>query len=80
MTVKGKFSCMACMHLSINNCQIFLDIQDLSHDCQVYVDDIAIALKDPKTIVNIMTSIQGFKLKGTSPIKYDIGMIFHCNE
>ena len=46
----------------------------------MYVDDIVIALKDPKTIVNILTNIHGFKLKGTGPIKYHLGMPFHCNE
>ena len=32
----------------------------------LYVDDLAIASKDPKAIVNMLTIVHGFKLKGTA--------------
>ena len=46
----------------------------------IYMDDLAIALKVPKMIVNILTNVHGFKLKGTSPIEYHLSMTFHHNE
>ena len=47
----------------------------------VYVDDLAIASKDPKAIFDILTNVHGFKLKGMGPIEYHLGsMTFHCNE
>jgi len=46
----------------------------------VYVDNLAIALKDPKAITNTLTNGHGSKLKGTSPIEYHLGMMFRCNE
>ena len=46
----------------------------------VYVDDLAIASKDPKAIIDVSTNVHSFKLKGTGPIEYHLGMIFHCNE
>ena len=38
----------------------------------VYVDDLAIAAKDPKEITDALTTNYKFKLKGTGPIKYDV--------
>jgi len=46
----------------------------------VYVDDLAIASKDPKAITDALTNHHGFKLKGTGPIEYHLGMTFHRNE
>jgi len=46
----------------------------------VYVDDLAIASKDPKSITDALTNHHGFKLKGTGPIEYHLGMTFCCNE
>ena len=46
----------------------------------VYVDDLAIASKDPKSIVNMLTKCHGFKLKGMGPIDYHLGMTFQHNE
>ena len=34
----------------------------------VYVDDLAIASKDPRSIVDMLTKCHGFKLKGMGPI------------
>jgi len=42
----------------------------------VYINDLAIALKDPKAIMDALTNCHGFKLKGTSPIVYHLGMTF----
>jgi len=44
------------------------------------VDDLAIASKDPKAITNALTNRHGFKLKGTGPIEYHLGLMFRCNE
>jgi len=46
----------------------------------VYFDDLVIALKDPKDITDALTNCYGFKLKGTGPIKYHLGMTFCQNE
>ena len=42
----------------------------------VYVDDLAIAAKDPKSIIAILTDKHKFKLKGTGPITYHLGCDF----
>ena len=42
----------------------------------IYVDDLAIASKDPQSIIDVLTKAHGFKLKGTSPIDYHLGMMF----
>ena len=46
----------------------------------VYVDDLAIASKDPQSIINVLTKAHGFKLKGTGPIDYHLGMTFRRND
>jgi len=46
----------------------------------VYVDDLAIASKDPKAITDALTNRHGFKLKGTGHIEYHLGMTFCQNE
>jgi len=46
----------------------------------VYVNDLAITLKDPKAITDALTNWHGFKLKGTGPIEYHLGMTFHQND
>jgi len=46
----------------------------------VYVDDLAIASKDPKSITDALTNRHGFKLKGTGPIEYHLGMTFCHNK
>jgi Reverse transcriptase (RNA-dependent DNA polymerase) len=42
----------------------------------VYVDDLAIAMKDPKSLKDILEKQHKFKLKGTGPIYFHIGMDF----
>jgi hypothetical protein len=42
----------------------------------VYVDDLAIAAKDPKGITDILMDKHKFKLKGTGPITYHLGCDF----
>jgi len=46
----------------------------------VYVDDLAITSKDPKAITDALTNRHGFKLRGTGPIEYHLGMTFRQNE
>ena len=46
----------------------------------VYVDDLAIAAKDPKSITETLQKKYRFKLKGTGPIKYHLGMNFFRNR
>ncbi|GAX27530.1 hypothetical protein FisN_UnNu102, partial [Fistulifera solaris] len=42
----------------------------------VYVDDLALAMKDPDAFVKILTDKYNFKLKGTGPITFHLGMDF----
>jgi Reverse transcriptase (RNA-dependent DNA polymerase) len=42
----------------------------------VYVDDLAIAMKDPKELTDILEKQHKFKLKGTGPITFHLGMDF----
>ena len=42
----------------------------------VYVDDLAIAAKDCSAIISTLTGRYKFKLKGTGPITYHLGMDF----
>jgi hypothetical protein len=46
----------------------------------VYVDDLAIAAKDPKGITDILMSKHKFKLKGTGPISFHLGCDFFRDE
>ena len=46
---------------------------DLYEYIAVYVDDLAIAAKDPEQITNTLTKEYGFKLKGTGPLSYHLG-------
>jgi Reverse transcriptase (RNA-dependent DNA polymerase) len=46
----------------------------------VYVDDLAIAMKDPKEFVDILTNVHQFKTKGTGPISFHLGMEFLRDE
>ena len=39
----------------------------------VYTDDLAIASKDPKKIIDALELDSGFKLKGVGPITYHLG-------
>jgi hypothetical protein len=46
----------------------------------VYVDDLAIASKDPQSIIDVFTSKYGFKLKGVGPLKFHLGCDFYRDE
>jgi Reverse transcriptase (RNA-dependent DNA polymerase) len=46
----------------------------------VYVDDLAIAMKDPKELIDILEKQHKFKLKGTGPISFHLGMDFTRDE
>ncbi len=46
----------------------------------VYVDDLAIAAKDPKQIVDVLMNQYKFKLKGTGPITFHLGMDFFRDD
>ena len=39
-----------------------------------YVDDLALAMKDPKSFLDLLKEKYGFKLKGVGPISYHLGM------
>lgn len=42
----------------------------------VYVDDLALAMKEPQSFVDLLTNKYKFKLKGTGPISFHLGMDF----
>ena len=42
----------------------------------VYVDDLALAMKDPQAFVGQLTKQYNFKLKGTGPVTFHLGMDF----
>ena len=42
----------------------------------VYVDDLAVALRDPKTFMDELQSKYNYKLKGVGPIEYHLGCNF----
>ena len=46
----------------------------------VYVDDLAIALRDPKAFIQELQDQFNFKLKGTRPIEYLLSMDFVRDE
>ena len=49
---------------------------DIYEYIAVYVDDLAIAAKDPLDIVNVLRDVYQFKLKGTGPISFHLGCDF----
>jgi hypothetical protein len=46
----------------------------------LYVDDLAIAMKNPKAFMDILEKKHKFKTKRTGPIIFQIGMDFSRNE
>jgi hypothetical protein len=46
----------------------------------VYVDDLAIASKNPAEIIRVLTDKYKFKLKGTGPIEFHLGCDFFRDE
>ena len=57
------------------------------HECEdhykyigTYVDDLAIASKNPKAILNMLKETYKFELKGVGPMEYHLGCDFYCDE
>ena len=46
----------------------------------VYVDDLAIAAKDPQAICKILMDNYNYKLKGTGPISFHLGCDFYRDQ
>jgi hypothetical protein len=46
----------------------------------VYVDDLFIISKDPKSITDALMNDYKFKLKGTGPVEFHLGCIFFRDE
>ena len=46
---------------------------DIYEYIAIYTDDLVIAAKDPKKIINTLEWDAGFKLKGVGPITYHLG-------
>jgi hypothetical protein len=46
----------------------------------VYVDDLAIVTRNPQELVNVLQTQHKFKLKGTGPIMFHLGMDFFCDS
>ena len=55
-------------------------LDDMYEYVAVYVDDLAIAMKNPKEFVDILENKHKFKTKGTGPISFHLGMDFSCDE
>lgn len=53
--------------------------QDRSHYemVAVYVDDLAIGMKDPEAFLKVLTTKYNFKLKGSGPIEFHLGCDFN---
>ena len=78
------FDCLA--SLGFNPCKAEPDIwmRDAGDCCEyiaVYVDDLAIAMKDPQSLIDQLTSEPfKFKLKGTGPISFHLGMDIYIDD
>jgi hypothetical protein len=46
----------------------------------VYVDDLAIAMKEPQVLVDVLEKKHNFKLKGTGPIEFHLGCDFFRDD
>jgi hypothetical protein len=46
----------------------------------VYVDDIAVAAHDPKSVVKQHKSVHKYKLKGVGPLEYHLGCTFEQDK
>jgi hypothetical protein len=55
-------------------------LYDMYEYVAVSVDDLAIAMKNPKEFVNILEKKHNFKTKGTGLISFHLGMDFSHNE
>ena len=45
----------------------------------VYVDDLEIASKDPQAILDTLSNVYHFNLKGSGPISFHLGCDFNCD-
>jgi Reverse transcriptase (RNA-dependent DNA polymerase) len=60
---------------------IWLRERDGAYDyIAVYVDDLAIAMKDPQEFISVLETKYKFKLKGTGPIEVHLGMTFQRDQ
>ena len=46
----------------------------------VYVDDLALAVKDPQELIDQLTKQKGYKLKGVEPLEYHLGCNFERDK
>lgn len=46
----------------------------------VYVDDLALAMRNPEEFIRLLTDDYKFKLKGTGPISFHLGMDFYRED
>jgi hypothetical protein len=46
----------------------------------VYVDDLAIGMKDPEVFLSVLTTKYKFKLKGLGPISFHLGCDFNRDQ
>ena len=47
----------------------------------VYVDDLAIIMKDPQSLIDQLIAVPyNFKLKGSGPLKFHLGCGFPCDN
>ena len=46
----------------------------------VYVDDLAFAVKDPQSFIDILKNKHGFKIKEAGPLKFHLGADFFRDE
>jgi hypothetical protein len=70
----GFFPCKAEPDIWMRKCDTFYEY------IAVYVDDLAIVMKDPKSFVDILNNKHKFKTKGTGPISFHLGMDFIRDE
>ncbi len=56
------------------------DMGDHYEYIAVYIDDLAIASKDPEAILNVLKDKYDFKLKGSGPIAFHLGCTFYRDE
>jgi len=66
----GFYPCKAEPDIWMRKCDSFYEY------IAVYVDDLAIVMKDPKAFVDILNNKHKFKTKGTGPISFHLGMDF----
>jgi hypothetical protein len=63
-----------------NPCIWMRQVDDIYEYIAVYVDDLAIASKDPSSIIKTLTKDYNFKLKGTRPISFHLRCDFFRDE